>query len=135
MAAAGVVDALFTLARDSAARNGHPVRVVIDSVSGLVWFDAESPVPLASPDSGEVDGLAGAEDPDEEGEEEGGIFGEGVPLELPRTVRIELSRARAIFVFHPTGTAFADSLVLKGPLQEEVLITVDPWTGDPIVVQ
>ena len=47
------VEALLTLARDSAIRGGAPVSIVIDSVSGMVWLDAltsgDEVEPLALP--------------------------------------------------------------------------------------
>jgi prepilin-type N-terminal cleavage/methylation domain-containing protein len=42
--AQGRIDALFRMARDSAVRTGTPVTVTVDSTSGLVWFDARSPL-------------------------------------------------------------------------------------------
>ena len=135
--ATSLVDGLFTLARDSAMRSGHPVTVVIDSASGLVWLDAHAPAALGTSDPGGGDGPDPSPSPPpsaDAGGKQVGVFGvgEGESLELPRTVRIQLSRARGTFTFNPTGTAFADSLTLKGA-REEVLITIDPWTGDAIV--
>jgi prepilin-type N-terminal cleavage/methylation domain-containing protein len=55
-----------------------------------------------------------------------------VGIELPSTVRLELSAARARFTFAPGGAAFADSLVLRTPLARR-LVTLDPWTSDVVV--
>lgn len=100
------VQTLFQLARDSAVRGGAPVTVHVDSVSGLVWLHVR------------------------------GVFNPadaaGTSLELPRGVRLELSQARARFTFAPSGAAFADSLLLRGPTATR-LVTLDPWTGDVLL--
>ena len=116
------VEALFRLARDSAIRGGTPVTVVIDSVTSLVWLDAPR---LGIEDS--VDGGKHSSDPPGPAAVAG-----GASLELPGTVRLELSAARARFTFAPGGAAFADSLVLRTPLAKR-LVTLDPWTGDVVV--
>ena len=117
------IEALFRLARDSAIRGGEPVTVVIDSVTGNVWLDAPRPLLIAdsvySPrtmmrmDASDAQARAGES------------------LELPASVTIELTHARARFEFAPSGAAYADSLVLKAPLGIR-LITVNPWTGDVV---
>jgi len=132
------IEALFRVARDSAVRSGLPVTVVIDSVSGMVWFD----VPIAA---ALVD----------EHEEQGGLTPSGrsvtsgtlgmrpgrsaadhvVPgetLDLPSTVSLEVARARARFEFAPSGAAFADTLVLRWSMGQR-LITLNRWTGDVLV--
>jgi hypothetical protein len=52
--------------------------------------------------------------------------------ELPPGVRLQLSAARANFVFSPAGAAFADTLVLRGRMAERS-VTLDPWTGHAIL--
>jgi prepilin-type N-terminal cleavage/methylation domain-containing protein len=124
------IEALFKVARDSALRGGLPVTVVIDSVSGSVWLDSPVPPPLDDTLSveqrrrnartiGKYTSLTSADST-------------GESLELPRGVSLELTRARATFVFAPSGATFADSLVLRTPLTTR-LLTVDRWTGDVIV--
>jgi prepilin-type N-terminal cleavage/methylation domain-containing protein len=116
------IEALFRLARDSAARGGQPVKVVIDSATSRVWFDvpgelapeADAPRRIAASPGSSPAALAGED------------------LELPRSVHLRLSAARATFRFAPSGAAFADSLRLVAP-QGTRLITIHPWTGDVLV--
>ena len=132
------VQALFRMAQDSAIRSGLPVTVVIDSIEGLVWIDTREPLGLGS---AEVrDALAYpdyAPEPDmlsalARGQNSDGLLEPGSPIGLPRTVRMELPRARARFTFEPTGAALADTLILVGPFATRVIL-VDPWTGDVTV--
>lgn len=124
--------ALFQLARDSAVRSGLPVTVVIDSISGLVWLDA--PVPpaidqeVALPQSTAPRRMTtpGFATPSTL---RGDVFVPGESLELPQTVQMELTRARALFAFQPTGRVFADTVYLRASMRT-VLITADRWTGD-----
>jgi prepilin-type N-terminal cleavage/methylation domain-containing protein len=130
------VEALFRLARDSAIRGGVPVTVVIDSVSGRVWLDVPpSPSVIDSlTDLATIAGVGtigvgtrislGGKTRDE-------AVDVGESLELPQSIRLHLSRARARFTFSPGGSAFADSLVLFGR-SDSVLVTVDPWTADAV---
>lgn len=111
------LDALFGTARDSAARSGADVTVMMDSATGGVWL-----ISAAEPDSAfgpAAGGIAAARARRED---------TGTPLDLPRSVRLELSKARAQFRFTATGLAFADSLTLRSPLGTH-LITIDPWSG------
>jgi type IV fimbrial biogenesis protein FimT len=101
------VRALMTVARDSAIRGGAPVTVFVDSISGLVWLDAE---PAAVPEQAT----------------------EPTSLELPGGVRVQLSQARARFTFAPAGSAWGDTLVLRTALAERI-VTLNPWTGDVVV--
>jgi prepilin-type N-terminal cleavage/methylation domain-containing protein len=114
--ATGRMEALFRLARDSAVRAGAPVTVWIDSVSGNVWL-------VRSVDAG-----VGGENSSGDAETERQL---GESLELPESVSLELSKARARFRFAASGAAFADSLVLR-TAEETRLITIHPWTGDVI---
>jgi general secretion pathway protein H len=98
-------EALFKVARDSALRAGTPVTVVIDSASGRVWLTAR--------------GVAA--DP-----------AEGLELELPAGVRLQLGVARARFRFTPGGGALADSVVLRTSMETR-LLTLNPWSGDVVV--
>jgi prepilin-type N-terminal cleavage/methylation domain-containing protein len=129
-AATARVEALFRLARDSAIRGGLPVTVVIDSVSGSVWLDAPVPPPL--------DDTLTVEQRRRNARTIGryGSFVQAdsaaETLELPRSVTLQLTRARASFTFAPSGAAFADSLLLRTS-QGTRLLTVDRWTGDVLV--
>jgi len=132
------VETLFRMARDSAIRSGLAVTVVIDSVDGLVWIDTREPLGLSSaevrdalayPDQAPVPGLVSAL---LRGQNDDEFLEPGSPIGLPRTVRMELPRARARFPFEPTGAALADSLVLSRPFAPRAVI-VDPWTGDVTV--
>ena len=106
------IEALFRLARDSAARGGQRINVVIDSATSRVWLDApDTFAPTA-------DNVTGAED--------------GEDLRLPNGVKLELTETRATFSFAPSGAAFADSLLLVSSLGTRV-ITIQPWTGDVVV--
>ena len=132
------VETLFRLAQDSAIRSGLRVTVVIDSVDGLVWIDTREPLGLSSPEV--RDALAYPDDAPDPGiagaillrQNDDELLEPGSPIGLPRTVRMELPRARARFAFEPTGAALADTLVLSGPFATLAVI-VDPWTGDVIV--
>lgn len=39
---------------------------------------------------------------------------------------------RASFAFHPTGAATGDVIVVSGGVRT-ILVTVDPWTGEPVL--
>ena len=129
------VETLFRLARDSAIRSGLPITVVIDSVDGLVWIDtreslglgsAEVREALAYPDYAPEPSMLGRLG---QGQDDDELLEPGSPIGLPRTVRMELPRARARFTFEPTGAALADTLLLTSS-SETRAISVDPWTGD-----
>lgn len=127
------LEALFQMARDSAIHSGFPITVVIDSVSGRVWLDAPppdiDPDTLAPAQTGTTLGNSmafrtlGSSSRDTTGIEN------GEPLDLPASIRLELTRARAQFTFTPGGAAFADSLTLRSSMEARVL-TLNPWTGD-----
>jgi Tfp pilus assembly protein FimT len=103
------IEGLFRLARDSAARSGSRVSVVIDSATSRVWLDAQNT--FATPAQAGTS-TTGGED-----------------LELPNGVRLELTKTRATFAFAPSGVAFADSLLLVSSLGSRV-VSIHPWTGD-----
>jgi prepilin-type N-terminal cleavage/methylation domain-containing protein len=133
------IEALFRVARDSAVRSGWPVTVVIDSVSGKVWLDVASPVSIdsayAQPGSATMranrsvtmgsgrlrTGLAAADH-----------VVQGEDLDLPETVTLGVTRARARFEFAPSGASFPDTLFLRWSTGER-MITVHRWTGDILV--
>jgi prepilin-type N-terminal cleavage/methylation domain-containing protein len=130
------VGALFALARDSAIHSGVPVMVIIDSATSRVWIEAlaaeaardTAPEPTpARAGAPRLGGLVtmrtrrGADDVDS-----------GESLDLPSSVRPELTRARARFVFAPSGAAYADTLVLRAPAGERVM-TLSKWTGDVLI--
>ncbi len=103
--AEGRLDALFRMARDSAVRTGTPVTVVLDSVSGLVWLDTHARLGEAAPPPAPES------------------------LDLPASIALELFQARSRFTFMPNGAVTGDSLRLRGPLGQERLLTLDPWTA------
>jgi prepilin-type N-terminal cleavage/methylation domain-containing protein len=116
------VEALFRLARDSAARGGRPVTVVIDSASGRVWLDvAGAGAGAAALPSLRVSTLRLRPARQEPGDE----------LGLPAGVSLQLAAARARFTFAPTGAAMADSLLVMSPAGAR-LVTINPWTGDVV---
>lgn len=114
------MEALFRLARDSAARGGKRVTVVIDSASGRVWLD----VPGVSDASAAAWPTGGPL--------QSASTSMGEDLELPRSVSLQLSTTRARFTYAPTGAVYADSLWLVSPLGTR-LLTLHPWTGDVLV--
>lgn len=132
------IEALFTLARDSAIHSGAPVMVVIDSATTRVWIEAvagesardTAPAAMAPRSGAGAARLSGlvtmrtrrrADD-----------IEPGESLELPSSVRLVMTRARARFTFAPGGGAFADTLVLRAPAGERV-VTLSRWTGDVLV--
>lgn len=132
------IEALFRLARDSAVHSGAPVTVVIDSVSSKVWFDVPSMPDL---DAAFADTTVTARG------SRSRSFGlsalrtstsaadhvvPGESLELPESIRLAVTRARARFEFGPSGAAFPDTLFLRSTLGDR-MITVDRWTGDILV--
>jgi len=145
--AEGRLVALFRMARDSAIRTATPVTVVIDSVSGLVWFDVKTrpsqEVPAetypygADPGDGNIrlrtDGAFGGGSTLGLGARGPGVGlrppANGESLELPAAVGMELFKTRSRFTFAPTGAVQGDSILLRGPQGEVRVITLDPWTG------
>jgi len=109
---------LFRLARDSAVSAGMPVTVSLDSVTAHAWLvtgDGRANVDTAAsirPGALRVD--------------------VGESLELPASVRVQMTKARARFRFLPGGAAFGDTLLLRSGALSRAL-TLDPWTGDAIV--
>jgi type II secretory pathway pseudopilin PulG len=124
------VEALFRLARDSAAKTGVLVTVVIDSATATVWLDAPPPPTLdelttfAPPRFGAVRTALSVP-------HAAGAAPDGEPLALPASIRLELSKARARFAFAPGGTAFGDTLVLRSSTEARS-VTINPWTGDAV---
>src|SRR5690606_3974661 len=100
------------------ARSGADVTVMMDSAMGGVWLIA-----AARPDSSFAPASSGV------AAARARAGDTGTPLDLPRSVRLELSKSRARFRFTATGLAFGDSLVLRSPLGTH-LITIDPWSGN-----
>jgi type II secretory pathway pseudopilin PulG len=134
------VQALFSLARDSAISSGLPVTVVIDSVSQLVWIDTPTRIQLGSQVAQEGAGSLFDDQTDPldlallGGAEVLQALVPGEAIGLPEGVRMELPRARARFTFEPSGAALADTLLLTGPFGVRA-VTIDPWTGDVRVRQ
>ena len=128
-------ETLFAFARDSAIHGGQPVTVLVDSVSGRVWLDTPAPgidpdtMPAVRPGSAFGSQAMRAMRPGTERLER---VDDGEPLDLPSSIRIELTKARARFTFAPSGAAWADSLVLSTSMGTR-LLTLNPWTGDVIV--
>jgi len=116
-AATRKIEILFKIARDSAVRSAAPVTVWMDSASGGVWL-------VAARDSMAADSVS-------EPERVGVALVPGEPLELPASIDLELSKARARFRFAASGAVFADSLTLRSA-NEARLITLHPWTGDVV---
>ncbi len=116
-AATRQVEALFKIARDSAIRSAAPVTVWLDSASGSVWL-------VAARDTTEADSVTSAQ-------RIGPSRTPGEPLQLPASVQLELTKARARFRFAPSGAVFADSLTLR-TAEGTRLITLHPWTGDVV---
>ena len=52
------------------------------------------------------------------------------PMEPLNATVLVTDLARLQFLFQPTGTAFADSVGVRGPAGT-VMVTVDPWNGMP----
>jgi type II secretion system protein H len=129
--AVGRVEMLFRLARDSAIAGGRPVTVMIDSVTGHVWLDAPRLEADSTVYEDAYDPFAPVFRMSAVPRREEAVD-TGQSLELPPTVRLELSRARARFTFAPGGNAFADSLVLRTNTAALVM-TADRWTGDAVV--
>jgi prepilin-type N-terminal cleavage/methylation domain-containing protein len=114
------VDLLFRLARDSAARGGKRVTVVIDSATSRVWFDVpgvSDPAALAEAQLGRTARMT---------------ITPGEELELPSSVTLQLSTTRARFTYMPTGAVYGDTLWLTSSLGSRI-ITLHPWTGDVLV--
>ncbi|HEY7395936.1 MAG TPA: prepilin-type N-terminal cleavage/methylation domain-containing protein [Gemmatimonadaceae bacterium] len=57
----------------------------------------------------------------------GGMLAEGV-LELDISERIETDQLRLMYVFQPTGAAFADTVVVRGT-SVPLVVRVDPFNG------
>jgi len=145
--AEGRLVALFRMARDSAIRTATPVTVVMDSVSGLVWFDAKTRpsqnVPAETYPNGSgsgdgnvrlrTDGAFGGGSTLGLGMREPGVGlrppASGQSLELPAAVAMELFKTRSLFTFAPSGAVQGDSILLRGAQGEVRVITLDPWTG------
>jgi type II secretion system protein H len=125
------IEALFRFARDSAARSGIPVVVVIDSSTADAWV---------YPERQAHDGVGAATSPSRTPPRAPGALqrrdlargAAGESLELPPGVVLELSQARARFLFRPAGATYGDSVVIRHGAAVR-LITIDPWTGHAVV--
>ncbi len=146
--AVGRFDALFRLARDSAVRSARPVTIVMDSISGLVWFDVpggySGGIPQGYPSSGGnttpdvgIRSFAGGALGGGSSLGQGlGAPGAGVvvpadaqPLTLPEGIRVTYFHLRSLFTFTPAGSAMGDSLLLRSDIGQQCLVTIDPWSG------
>jgi prepilin-type N-terminal cleavage/methylation domain-containing protein len=146
--AVGRFDALFRLAREAAVRSARPVTVVVDSVSGRVWFTVPADQPGRVRQGYPAPG--GNATPDIDSDPlAGGAFGggstlgqrlgapgaglvvppEAQPLALPEGIKITYFRLRTLFTFAPGGSATGDSLLLYADTGQNCLITIDPWSG------
>jgi prepilin-type N-terminal cleavage/methylation domain-containing protein len=56
-----------------------------------------------------------------------GELGEGT-LALGAQETMVTDLPRLVYVFHPTGSAFADTVLVRGPATS-VMLAVDPWNG------
>ncbi len=143
-------DTLFRLARDSAVRSASSVIVVLDSISGLVWFDAPGS-PSAVSSSAVATAISGQATTIEAGNrvQTGRTFGglstlgsgfgapgagiavpaDALALALPDGITIEYLLTRSFFTFMPAGSATGDSLRLRSTTGQTCLITIDPWSG------
>lgn len=117
------IETLFRLARDSAARAGVPVTLTVDSVTGGVWLEPER---VRSDVVERATSLTSRLQPPRSGASMAGPAGES--LELPATVRLELTAARARFTFAHGGASFGDTVLLRRGAAVRV-ITLDPWSG------
>ena len=114
------IENLLKLARDSAVSGSAPVTLLIDSATSRAWLVGtfrESAPNDAAQEIHASDLLAGLQ--------------LGSPIELPASVRIQLSKTRVRFTFGPSGAAYADSIELRSAYGNK-LITVDPWTGNVV---
>jgi type II secretion system protein H len=121
------VDELFRTARDSAVRGGEPLLVSIDSATGLIWVVPErmrADVADAAPAAGALrpPGMLRRGEADVP----------GISLGLRPSVRLELSSARARFLFSPSGASFGDTLALRSGAHVRA-VRLDPWTGHAIL--
>jgi prepilin-type N-terminal cleavage/methylation domain-containing protein len=57
----------------------------------------------------------------------GGMLAAGV-MDLDLSERIDTDKQRLVYVFQPTGAAFADSVVVRGR-STPLVVRVDPWNG------
>jgi prepilin-type N-terminal cleavage/methylation domain-containing protein len=138
-AAADRIEALFSLARDSAVGSATPITVTLDSITGRVWLDAPPSDLIAErePDTSRMgSGSLRAGGSFGGGSTLGGqlrlgAFGSetGDTLGLPGSIRLELFKARARFTFSPSGAAMGDSLALRSSTGQMVMISLDPWNG------
>ena len=101
---AGALLALLRDARREAIQTSTTVAVRMDPTTGRFRVDTSGVAGVAAYASGTLD-LGGA------------------------TVLVT-DLARLQFLFQPTGTAFADSVGVRGPAGT-VMVTVDPWNGMP----
>jgi prepilin-type N-terminal cleavage/methylation domain-containing protein len=101
----GVADPLIKLlgdARQIAIQRNEAVTLRLDPTSGRYRADTV--------------GVAGS-----------GELGEGT-LALGAQDAMATDLPRLVYVFHPTGSAFADTVLVRGP-SASVMVAVDPWSG------
>lgn len=99
---ADVVLSLLRDARKAAIERNATVTLRIDPVSGHYRADST--------------GVSGT-----------GMLAEGT-LALGATETLITDQPRLVFVFRPTGAAFADSVLVRGA-GDAALVFVDPWSG------
>jgi len=103
--APGIGDAVIKLlgdARKIAIERNESVTLRLDPISGRYRADTV--------------GVAGS-----------GELGEGtLTLGAQETMITDLPRL--VYVFHPTGSTFADTVLVRGPTTS-VMVAVDPWNG------
>lgn len=130
------LETLFRMARDSAVRSASEVTVAFDSVTGNAWIESPE-MPAAAPAStgGGITLRAGGTFAGGStlgrtmpGTEGGTTVGE--PIGLRPGITLQMFRARALFVFSPTGTVMGDSIVVRASNGETRHITLEPWTGN-----
>jgi len=100
-----IADAVLALLRDArkaAIDRNATVTLRLDPVSGRYRADTT--------------GVAGT-----------GLLAEGT-LALGATETLVTDRARLVYLFRPTGAAFADTVLVRGA-GKTVLVSVDPWSG------
>lgn len=132
------LETLFRMARDSAVRSASEVTVAFDSVSGNAWIESTA-TPSAAPTSGgggitlRAGGtFAGGSTLGRSALGSEGRAAVGDAIGLRPGITLQLYRARALFVFSPTGTVMGDSIVVRGPNGEARQITLEPWTGNVV---
>ncbi|HUE95604.1 MAG TPA: type II secretion system protein [Longimicrobiaceae bacterium] len=134
------LEALFGSARDTAVLSAREVVLTVDSITGAVWLETRGgpggpPAGFAGNAGGSIGGLRQIGTPrlssgfSSLGSELPTLPGREVALELPATIRMEVPRARAIFLFTPGGSVMGDSIVLRDSGGRTLSVRLDPWSG------